>query len=193
MMPLAGGFDLLRMFNSIDFKVIFVTGHSQYAIDAFRFAAVDFLLKPVKVGELTEAVNKVKSSLKFTDPIYHLQDLMESYALPTKQNKNLVIANSCGFSVVKTDEIILCRAEGCSTTIHLVNNGTITSARNLKYFEEIFDPTKFMRVHYSYIINLDHVKKYTNNDEIILTDNLKCCLSRSNKQEFQEHYKNRKL
>ena len=192
-MPKESGFELLRMFGSINFKVIFVTGHSEYAIDAFRFSAVDFLLKPIKVGELAEAINKVKSEPTLSGPINQLQNLMESFAPATKQNKNLIIPDSGGFSVVKTDEIILCQAEGCSTTIHLINNGMITSARNLKYFEEIFDPQKFMRVHYSYIINLDHVRKYTNNDEITLTDNLKCCLSRSNKHEFQEHYKNRKM
>ena len=193
MMPLSGGFDLLRMFSHIDFKVIFVTGHSQYAIDAFRFAAVDFLLKPVKVSELTEAVDKVKNNLKLTVPIDQIQSLMESFSQPSKQNRNLVIANSNGFSVVKTDEIILCLAEGCFTVIYLINNELINSSRNLKYFEEILDPQLFMRVHCSYLINLHHVKRYSSNDEIILTDNLKCSLSRSNKQEFHDYYKNRKL
>ncbi len=193
LMPNESGFELLRMFGTFDFKIIFVTGHSEYALDAFRFSAVDYLLKPIKVAELTEAVNKVKSGQMLSGPINQLQDLMESFVFPTKQNKDLVIADSGGFSVVKTDEIILCKAEGCSTTLHLINNETITSARNLKYFEEIFDPMKFMRVHYSYIINLDHVRKYTNNDEITLTDNLKCCLSRANRHEFHEHYKNRKM
>jgi two-component system LytT family response regulator len=187
LMPLADGFD------PIYFKVIFVTGHSQYAIDAFRFAAVDYLLKPVKVSELTEAVNKVKSSLMLTSPINQLQGLIENFSQPQKQNRNLIIADHNGFSVVKTDEIILCQAEGCFTVIYMVNDELINSARNLKYFEEVLDPKQFMRVHYSYLINLHHVKRYTSNDEIILTDDLKCNLSRSNKQEFQEYYKNRKL
>jgi two-component system LytT family response regulator len=193
LMPLADGFDLLRMFDPIFFKVIFVTGHSQYAIDAFRFAAVDFLLKPIKVAELAEAVRKVKSTLMLTRPINQLQSLIENFSQPQKQNRNLIIADNNGFSVVKTDEIILCQAEGCFTVIYLVNDELINSARNLKYFEEILDPKQFMRVHYSYLINLHHVKRYTSNDEIILTDDLKCNLSRSNKQEFQEYYKNQKL
>jgi two-component system LytT family response regulator len=191
-MPLVNGFDLLRMFDPIYFKVIFVTGHSEYAIDAFRFAAVDFLLKPVKVSELTEAVNKVKSNLMLAGPINQLKTLMENISKPLKQNKNLIIADFNGFSVIKTDDIILCQAEGCFTVIYLINDELINSARNLKYFEEILDPQQFMRVHYSYLINLHHVKRYTSNDEIILTDDLKCNLSRSNKQEFHEYYKNRK-
>ena len=88
-MPHGSGFDLLRMFQTINFKVVFVTAFSDYAIDAFRFSAVDYLLKPIKVGELTEAVEKVKNTLKVPDSYAQLLDLLESYSSKKKTGQEL--------------------------------------------------------------------------------------------------------
>ena len=191
-MPNGTGFDLLKMFNPIDFKVVFITAFSEYAIDAFRFTAVDYLLKPVKVGELIEAVAKVKRELKMASSFDQLLELLDGFTSASRQSKSLVISDANGFSVVKREDIILCSADSYCTNLFLVNNPSIVSTRNLKYFEEILDSDQFMRVHNSYIVNLDHVRKYTSQDEIFLTDNLKCPLSKVHKHKFQEYHKNKK-
>ncbi|MEI6140985.1 MAG: LytTR family DNA-binding domain-containing protein [Mariniphaga sp.] len=190
-MPNGSGFDLLRMFQSVNFKVVFVTAYNTYATEAFRFAAVDYILKPIKISDLSEAVERVKNSLKVSGSYAQLLDLLESYMSPKKQDKNYVISTASGFSVVKASDIIMFKADSYCTIVYLVDNPPISSSHNLKYYEEIFDPNQFMRVHNSYIINLDHVKKYTIQDEIFLTGNNKSSLSRPHKQDFLDLYKKR--
>lgn len=190
-MPQGSGFDLLKMFEKIHFKVVFVTAYSEYAVDAFRYAAVDYLMKPIKVSELIEAVGKVESDLKKTDSFAMLLDLLESFASPKKQNRDFVISTASGFTVVKTNDMVMFQANGYCTKVFLADGTCLSSSHNLKYYDDIFDQQQFMRVHNSYIINIDHVKKYTNTEEIILTGNLKCSLSRSHKQDFLNLYKNK--
>ncbi len=190
-MPNGSGFDLLRMFKTIDFKVVFVTAFSEYAIEAFRFSAVDYLLKPLKIGDLSEAVEKVKNTLKVHSSYAQLLDLLESYNSPKKTDKNYVISSANGFIVVRASDIIMLKADSYCTTVFVVDDLPITSSHNLKFFEDVIDPDQFMRVHNSYIINIDHVKKYTVQDEIFLTGNNKSSLSRAHKQDFLDLYKKR--
>ena len=192
-MPKGTGFDLLRMFSTVNFKVIFVTAYSQYAIDAFRFAAVDYLLKPIKIAELVESVERIAKSLKPVGILDNLLELVDNFAQPSEKNNSLIVSDSKGFTVLKMNEVVMFKAEGYCTVIFLANDTSVTSSRNLQYYEEIIDQHHFMRVHHSYIINLDHVKSYTYQEEIILTNNLKCSLSRVNKKAFKDHYKNRNM
>ena len=190
-MPNGSGFDLLRRFKTVSFKVVFVTAFSEYAIDAFRFSAVDYILKPLKISDLTEAVEKVKHTLKVPASYVQLLDLLESYSSKKKADKNYVISSANGFFVLKASDIIMLKADNYCTTVFIVDDLPITSSHNLKFFEEVFDPNQFMRVHNSYIINVDHVKKYTTQDEIFLTGNNKSSLSRAHKQDFLDLYKRR--
>jgi two-component system LytT family response regulator len=188
-MPNGNGFDLLRMFNPINFKVIFITAFSQYAVDAFRFAAIDYLMKPVKIAELIEAVNKVKNGVGNNNSIDVVLKLLESYTLHTSQENSLIISGAKGFTLVKKSDIIMLEADGYCTILFLTGKSNITSTRNLKYYEEILDPVQFMRVHHSYLINFDHVTGYTHQEEILLSHDLRCPLSKSHKQDFLNYYK----
>ena len=190
-MPNGSGFDLLRMFQTVNFKVVFVTAFSDYAIDAFRVSAVDYLLKPLDISNLINAVLKVRNSIKVPGSYAQLLDLLESYSSSKKTDKNYVIASANGFFVVKASDIILLKADSYCTIVVIVDSPPIISSHNLKFFEDVFDPNQFMRVHNSYIINLEHVKKYTTQDEIFLTGNNKSSLSRAHKQDFLDLYKKR--
>lgn len=182
-MPRGSGFDLLKMFNPIDFKVVFVTAYSKYAVQAFRFSAVDYLLKPVKVRELKEAIAKVKTeSTDYTHQ--NIEALLENLMASSGSRKNLVISDSKGFTVVKTSEIIMCEADGFCTHFFLTGNQKITSSKILKHYEEILCETRFMRVHHSYIVNIEHVKGYTNQGMIHMSEELSCPLSTSHKSTF---------
>lgn len=192
-MPKGSGFDLLRKFERIEFKVIFVTAFSDYAVDAFRFSATDFLLKPVKVSELVEAVKKARRDLETINSLQNIYAFLDNIGAATDSVKKLVIANSHGFTVVKTSEIIMCEAEGYLTHFHLENKLKISSSHPLKYYEEILPLNQFLRVHNSFIININHVTNYSNQGEIQMTGKLKCSLSNSRKKEFLKIFKNKKV
>jgi len=184
-MPNGNGFDLLQLFKNPTFKVIFVTAFSDYAIRAFRFSAIDYLLKPVKVDELIEAVEKVRKELHSVRSNTNLHTLIESLNTNGPNHSKIVVPNSKGYSVINISDIIMCQADGYVTHFYLLGKNKISSTKILKYYEEIFDH-QLIRVHRSYMVNLAHVKGYTHFGEILLADNLTCPLGDTYKQHFLE-------
>jgi len=185
-MPNGDGFDLLRMFKKIDFKVIFVTAFSEYALRAFRFSATDYLLKPVKVDELVEAVNKVRQELTLQNTNLNLQILIEGLLHKETIINNLVIPSIKGFTVIKIPDLIMCEADGYCTHFYLTNRVKITSSKNLKHYEELLSNHQIVRVHHSNLINLNHVKGYSYLGEISLSEEICCPLGNSYKTNFLE-------
>jgi two-component system, LytTR family, response regulator len=191
-MPKGSGFDLLRKFDSINFKVIFITAYSVYAVQAFRFSATDFLLKPVKISELIEAVTKVQNELAFKNSYLNIKALINNLSGQPTMADNLVIPDSRGFNVVKTSDIIMCEADGYCTRFYLDGNTKIISSRNLKFYVELLPENLFIRTHHSYLVNLQHVKGYSHQEEILLTNGVKCPLSSANKHSFISLFRNYK-
>jgi two-component system, LytTR family, response regulator len=183
-MPNDNGFDLLRKLPTIDFKIIFVTGYSEYAIKAFRFSATDYLLKPVSIVELKEAVAKVKKDMEQQVDHRNLEILIHEMNHPDRLFQTLVIRDTKGFKVLKSDEIICCKAEGYCTHFYLTDKRIETSSKNLKMYEEMLGENGFLRVHHSYLVNLRHVREYKNEEEILLTGNLKAPLGSVYKKKF---------
>lgn len=183
-MPNGNGFDLLQLFKNPTFKVVFVTAFSDYAIRAFRFSAIDYLLKPVKVDELIEAVEKVGNELKDGFGNLNLQNLVSGFSENHHNHHKLVIPGSKVFSIVLVDDIIMCQAEGYLTHFFLSGKRKIHATKSLKYYEELFENRLLIRVHRSFLINLSHVKGYTNQNEILLEEGHSCPLSESFKQQF---------
>lgn len=188
-MPGKNGFDLLQMFNPINFKVVFITAYAEYAIKAFRFSATDYLLKPVMIDDLVDAVNKVRLEISRLTGNLNLQKLIETIAHHSNEFRQLVISDSSGFKVVETTSLIMCEADGYCTHFLTDCNERITSSRNLKHYEELLSGQGFIRVHNSYMINLLHIKSYSNQGEILLTGNLKCPLGNAFKQKFFERFR----
>jgi two-component system, LytTR family, response regulator len=188
-LPKGNGFDLLKMFPKIDFNVIFTTAFSEYAIQAFRYSAIDYLLKPIKINELTEAVKRMEQHLPTENPSPNLKTLLENVQSRDESSKKLIVADSKGFKVVKTSDIILCEADGYCTHFHISGRCLLSSTHNLKYYEELLPSSNFMRIHNSYLVNLHHVTGYSNTEEILLAENLKCPLSHSNKKSFLALFK----
>jgi two-component system LytT family response regulator len=189
-MPMGNGFDLLRMFNPVKFKVIFVTAYSEYAVDAFRCSAMDFILKPCNVEELLRAIRKAEIEIKH-DRYSDLSELLELMSHDNKPQGKVVISSSKGFTVVSPDEIIMCKAESYCTFIYLTGSGVISSSRNLKYYENLLPCEKFMRVHNSYLVNLNHVREYSNQEVIMLSESRSSPLSNVHKQEFLKMFRSR--
>jgi two-component system LytT family response regulator len=182
------GFDLLNHLPVINFSLIFTTAFDKYAIKAFRFNAIDYLLKPIVTDELIEAVNKVryrtlntKSSSKIqVEQLYH--DIKN----PQKIHDKIAIPTGEGFIVVPINEIVYCHADSNYTKFYLNNNKCILSSYTLKQYDEILTPQSFFRAHRSYLINLEHIKSYRRGEggEIVMSNGHEIELARTHKDEF---------
>jgi two-component system LytT family response regulator len=178
------GFDLLSMFDRIDFKIVFVTAYSEYAVKAFRFSAVDYLLKPVKIDELKDAVEKVRAVNQHVTDTGNIEALLNNIKGANGTMSTLVIPHLKGFEVLKIPEIIMCQAEGYCTNFYLTENRKISSSRNLKHFSELLEYYNFIRVHHSFLINMNHVCSFSRQGEIIMTEKNKASLADSYKNDF---------
>lgn len=178
------GFDLLNLFDRMDFKIIFVTAYSEHAVKAFRFSAVDYLLKPVKIDELKEAVEKVRNFNGTSVRSENLEAFFNNLNNTSKTLPTLVIPHIKGYEILKISDIIMCRADGYCTNFHLIGNRKIVSSKNLKQYEDLLADQNFIRVHHSFIINLNYVTSYSRQGEIILSENNKASLGDAYKDGF---------
>ena len=187
-MPDGQGFDILNMFEKIDFKIVFVTAYSEYAIKAFRFSAVDYLLKPVKIDELVDAVARVRSAGPAGINTEIINSLLNNLRSNSPRQSTLIIPNIKGFEVLRVSEIIMCQADGYCTNFHLSGSRKVVSSKTLKHFDGLLEDQNFLRVHHSYLVNLDHVTGYTRQGEILLSEGLKAFLGDSYKTEFVRRF-----
>jgi two-component system LytT family response regulator len=190
-MPDGTGFDLLNKFEKIDFKIIFVTAYSEYAIKAFRFSAIDYLLKPVKIDELIDAVARVRSAGTPGISAEIISSLLNNLRSSSPKQSTLIIPNIRGFEVLRVSDIIMCQADGYCTNFHLSGNRKVVSSKNLKHFDGLLEDQNFLRVHHSYLVNLDHVTGYTRQGEILLSEGMKAFLGDSYKNEFVKRFTGR--
>ena len=183
-MPGMTGIQMLEKFNPIPFAVIFTTSYSQYAIKAIRFSALDYLLKPVDPKELIAAIHRLQSNQKPPAPE---QFEMLSGRLQHKVSSFLKIAvpTTEGFEMIPADQIIFCEADDNYTHLHLKNKKRVIASRTLKEVEEqLSDFSNFVRVHHSFLVNLNEVTKYVRGEggHLIMSDNSTVNVSRSRKE-----------
>jgi two-component system LytT family response regulator len=183
-MPVMNGFELLEHFKQIPFSVIFTTGYDQYAIKAIRFSALDYLLKPIDPKELVAAVHKVQVQKNppfaeqfriLMDQIQHKDTGFTKIAVPTSE----------GFELIPADQIIRCEADSNYTHLFLKNRTRIIACRTLKEMEEqLHDFNSFLRVHHSYIVNLNEVTKYIRGEGgyLVMADGSTVNVSHSRKE-----------
>lgn len=182
-MPRGTGFELLGFFPQRDFDVIFVTAHNEFAINAFRFSAVDYLLKPVDQDELITAVRKVKDRRGKRQDI-NMEVLMDNVL--SNKPKKIAVSNLEGINYINIDEIICVQAEGSYSIIHQTDGRKIILSKNLKEYETLFHSYDFYRVHNSYIVNLQYVERFNNKEGAIIEmrNGLEVPISRRKKDQF---------
>lgn len=187
------GFDLLQQVNDYSFQIIFVTAHDNYAIKAFRFHAVDYLLKPVVVSELKEAVAKAIQNMHapLTKNREDLHLLFRNGFMKNNLPENITIPTSEGFIVVSIPAIIYCQASNNYTIFHLTNNQKIVSSQTLGVYEELLADHQFFRAHRSYLVSLKQVRSYKKGEGgyIIMSNGDEIELSRNNKAGFLQLFK----
>lgn len=179
------GFDLLHRFETIDFKVIFITAYEKYAVLAFKFAAIDFLLKPVNPEELSDAVKRTETLIQehFNSQI---QALEENLKTEFRQKKKIVLKTLENIYLVDLQNITHCESDGCYTYIHTTAGERILISKTLRDFDEMLCDSGFYRVHKSYLINLAQIKRFEKHEGgyIILNNDCKIPVASRKREEL---------
>ena len=165
------GLDLLETLSKRDFKLIFITAHSHYAVQAFRFSALDYLLKPFDPDRLKEAVAKAKAGLSREVRLQQLEVLVEN--LKTGQTpRRLALRDMENIHLFEVEDLLYASAEGSYTRLFFKQNREWVSSKNLKYFEGLLKTAPFFRTHQSYVVNLNEVIRFerTEGGHLVLTD-----------------------
>ncbi len=154
------GIDLLKLLPKRNFQVIFVTAYDKYAVEAFRFSAIDYLLKPVDPEDMVQAVAKAKKQMKNAAFEMQLATLSHNLDASSKSSQKLIVKESDTLHVLKISEIISCEAAGSYTTFHLSNDTSILVSKNLKEYQKLLESHGFLRIHHSHLVNLDQIVRY---------------------------------
>ena len=159
-MPHGNGFDLLNNLAPINFEVVFVTAFNAYAIQAFKYSAVDYILKPVSINDLKNAVIKVKSRLEKNQLNKRIDSLLENLKTESSGRKKISITTPDGIVFEELENIMYLQGENNYTTLFLKNKHKEVAARAIGELEELLPLKTFCRIHRSYIININCIKKY---------------------------------
>ncbi|MCP1382529.1 LytR/AlgR family response regulator transcription factor [Runella salmonicolor] len=182
-MPEMDGFDFLSAFPDRSFEVVITTAHSEYAIQAVRQSAVDFLLKPFGVKELMETVERLVQKIKSKQKTER-----SAFSKLNAQFDKIPVPSLRGISFLPIKEILYLVSEGNYTTIYLDNKQKIVSSRNLGDYEALLENLQFFRIHHSTLINLAHIREYLRGEggSVLLTDGTELDVSKRKKKEFLE-------
>jgi two-component system, LytTR family, response regulator len=188
-MPHQNGFDFLMMQKNPSFDIIFTTAYNQYAIQALRFSALDYLLKPVDPDELKAAVERHLTKQKTVREKQELYDnLVQNIEKNEVRDFRLAVPSSEGVYFFTLDEILRLEADRNYTLIHLIGKRPFLASKTLKHFEEMLEEFKFIRTHKSHLVNPQHITRLTHNNEfVLLSDGSKVEISRRKKEEVQQH------
>jgi two-component system, LytTR family, response regulator len=159
-MPYGNAFDLLDKIMPVNFEIIFITAFDDYTLKAFKYSALDYLLKPVSIDELKSAVQKAKERIRFKNINSQLQNLMFNINKSNASLQKIALPFNDGLVFVLLSDIIRFEAKGGYTHVYLSNNEKYISSKIIKEYEELLPEDIFFRIHNSHIINLNFVKKY---------------------------------
>src|SRR5258705_3016476 len=185
-MPVMNGFEILEKILHLNFSIVFVTAYNQFALKAFRFNALDFLVKPIDTKELIEAVTKAEKRIKPTSAqLSMLQKQLRGEAV-TK----IAIPGPHGVTFIDLNEIVFSEASNNYSKLVLTDGRHFLISKTLKDVQEVLEEEHFLRVHRQYIINLNHVKQFNRNEGVITMDNGDHLpIARNQKERLIERYR----
>jgi len=158
------GFDLLKLFPNPTFQVIFVTAHDKFAVQAFRFSAIDFLLKPVDADELIASIEKAEKERAKNNLNAKFDVLLHNFQTREKHSKRIVLKTMDNLYLVFVKDIMWCEADKNYTTFFLNDGRKILISKNLKEYEDMFADYAFYRTHNSFLVNMDYVDRIDKKD-----------------------------
>lgn len=170
------GLELLRQLGKVNFQVVFVTAYNQYAVEAFRLSAIDYLLKPIQPEHLIEAVNRARKKGRKSPGV---ATFIENMQIQTKQDRKVVLKDADSLYVIQIKDILHCQADGGYTHFFIDGQKTITTSVNLKEYEKLFGDYGFIRSHHSHLVNLQHIIRFDKADggQLILSNQSKVPVS----------------
>lgn len=186
------GFDILEKITALNgttkTHIVFITAHEQYAIKAFRFSALDFLLKPVDPDELQKVIQKIKAEIEKNDSSSHIDLLLENIRKKVDNFKRIALSTSDGIHLFDVSDIIRCESEDNYTKFFIKNSKPILISKTLKEYEELLTEHGFERIHQSHLINLNYLKSYIKKDGgyIVMADDSHLPISQRKKERLQE-------
>lgn len=186
-MPGMSGFEMLELLPKIDFGLIITTAFNKYAVQAIRVSALDFLLKPIIVSELKAAIERFQKN--FEIPSKNQIDLLSEHMRErNKPLKKIALTISDGIQLVQLDDILYFESDGNYTSVFLTNASTVLVSKPIGKFEEATTGGNFFRIHNSFLVNLNHIKKYSRSDGgyVVLESGKSLSVSRSKKEELLE-------
>lgn len=185
-LPPKTGFDLLKELPSIAFEIIFTTSYSDYARQAFRVSALDFLLKPYSKEELGEALDKFINKQDAAQSALRIQNLLSNLGASDHTNMKIALPTSTGLLFVRFADVVKCEAQNIYTVFYLADKNQVVVSRTMKECEELLGNYGFFRVHQSHLINMKHIKRYIKGDggQVEMEDGSMVEVSRRKKDEF---------
>lgn len=187
------GMDLLSQLDTIPFHLIFITAYNQYAIDAFKYSAIDFLLKPINSEELVRSVDRAEKKSSNENSLRQFEVLKSDLESKNSSDKKIVLSEQDSIHILKCKDIIYCSSEGNYTTFYTsTKEGKIVISKNLKVFDDMLSPLGFMRVHNSYLINISKIEKYDKGDGgfLFVESGAKIPVSQRKKEALMTLFKN---
>jgi two-component system, LytTR family, response regulator len=184
-MPHMSGFDVLRNATPKSFDVIFTTAYDHYAIKAIKFAAIDYLLKPIDIDQLREAVTRVKEKRGLSGSAQRVDQLLEDQKHGGQPGR-LSVPGKDGFVLVNVDDIVWCEAVNYYTVLHLKGDKQLVATRTLKEFEDILEGPDFLRIHRGHMIHMKHLERYIKGagGQVVMAGGRTLDVSRTRKDEL---------
>lgn len=181
------GFDLVQHYETIPFKIIFITSFDQYALQAFQLSALDYLLKPIEPELLIKAVHKAIT----VDVSHTIKQQVEIQLASLQAKQRIALPTLEGLEIFNLDDIMYCESDSNYTMFYLKNNSKFMVSRTIKEYEDILPEKQFVRIHKSYIINLLFVTKYIKGDggDIVLSNGVCLPIARLRKDKLLEKLK----
>jgi two-component system, LytTR family, response regulator len=184
-MPQMSGFGMLEELGEYNAEIIFTTAYNQYAIDAIRISAFDYLVKPVSIGDLQNAVNRL-ATIRSSHTKERLDILKESVADVRSADNKIAVPTADGLEFIKIMDVLRIESSSYYSKIFFLNGKTLLVTRLLKDFEEILLPYRFFRVHNSHLVNLRYIQKFSRADggQVIMENGDIINISRRRREEF---------
>lgn len=190
-MPKKSGFEVLKAFTNPEFEVIFITAYDQYGVQAIKFSALDYLLKPINIDELKIAIEKAKKRLLARERDHKLDNLIEYVKLGHKDPPKIALPTLKEIRYVRVNELIRCQASDNYTTFYTSSGDQILVCKTLKEFAELLQPHGFVRTHQSHVANIHYVKSLLKEDggTLLMNDLTKVPVSRQYKETLKKALK----
>jgi two-component system LytT family response regulator len=181
------GFDLLKQLGEINFEIIFITAYNQYAIQAIKFSALDYLLKPIDIDELTAAIDKARRSIQQKQKNERLGYLLEYLKDENKATPRIALPMLGETRYVNIADIIRCEADNTYTRFILNNGEKILVSKTLKEYADMLTGHRFLRTHQTHLVNMAYIKSWLREDggSLLLTDQTKIPISKLNREKVK--------